>query len=398
MKDMKLLSLVAAIILTLSFKSELSGQTEAAQSRTPIRDSSHALESPPPLATGGGGGRTVIERFDVTGATGTFPQKINLLGEIVGTYYSSDYLSHGFFRTASGVIGTFDPPGASRTGAYAINDFGTVTGQYLDADEAAHGFIRLNDCVSQKEKNCTIITFDAPGAVLGRHTGTLPVSINSEGVVVGSYTDASGESHGFLRSADGSFTSFDAPGPFNGLHTGTYPASINNRGVVTGYFSNLGSSGTGGFIRSADGKISTFLSPTGLSVYPQIINDAGEIAGSLTDSEGNSRGFLREAKGATTVFDAGLYSSSQCCVATNVADMNAFGTAVGSFSDPLFLANGFQRNHDGMLIQFEVPGAGTGPYQGTTVSGINLDAAIVGSYIDKNGITHGFYLFNPNSQ
>jgi hypothetical protein len=44
----------------------------------------------------------------------------------------------------------------------------------------------------------------------------------------------------------------------------------------------------------------------------------------------------------------------------------------------------------GNFIAFDVPGAGTGSYQGTVPSGINAVGAITGSYIDANSLTHGF--------
>ena len=56
-------------------------------------------------------------------------------------------------------------------------------------------------------------TFDAPGAV----RATIPLGINQTGAITGYYLDARGASHGFLRIADGAFTTFDAPGRRHGL-------------------------------------------------------------------------------------------------------------------------------------------------------------------------------------
>src|ERR1700733_12067765 len=58
----------------------------------------------------------------------------------------------------------------------------------------------------------TIITFDVPGAGTAADQGTLAASINPAGMIAGTYIDANGVGHGFLRAPGGSFTPFDAPG------------------------------------------------------------------------------------------------------------------------------------------------------------------------------------------
>ena len=49
----------------------------------------------------------------------------------------------------------------------------------------------------------TFTTFDVPGAV-----GTFPFAINNNGDIAGLYTTSAGNT-GFIRKADGTFTSFD---------------------------------------------------------------------------------------------------------------------------------------------------------------------------------------------
>ena len=49
--------------------------------------------------------------------------------------------------------------------------------------------------------------FDVPGATI-----TYADDMNASGALVGSYVDADGVYHGYLRGADGSFTTFNAPG------------------------------------------------------------------------------------------------------------------------------------------------------------------------------------------
>lgn len=49
---------------------------------------------------------------------------------------------HGFVRAVNGSITTFDPPGSVLTLAGGINPMGTITGQYFDASGVSHGFLR----------------------------------------------------------------------------------------------------------------------------------------------------------------------------------------------------------------------------------------------------------------
>ena len=44
----------------------------------------------------------------------------------------------------------------------------------------------------------------------------------------------------------------------------------------------------------------------------------------------------------------------------------------------------------GTLTTFDVPGTGSGSYQGTFLIAINTPGQIMGNYIDANGLSHGF--------
>jgi hypothetical protein len=61
-----------------------------------------------------------------------------------------------------------------------------ITGNYI-GNSGQHGFVR--------DRDGELTTFDPGGS-----SNTAPTSINAAGVITGSYTDASGLSHGFLRS------------------------------------------------------------------------------------------------------------------------------------------------------------------------------------------------------
>jgi len=79
-----------------------------------------------------------ITAFDAPGAgtgagQGTQAIGINGFGEIMGYYYDSSGVSHGFLRAPNGTIITFDPQGSTGTIAWGFNLEGAITGYYSDS-------------------------------------------------------------------------------------------------------------------------------------------------------------------------------------------------------------------------------------------------------------------------
>src|SRR6516225_4659252 len=72
------------------------------------------------------------------------------------------------------------------------------------------------------------ITIDVPGAA-----ATFAISVNDFGVVVGSYTDAQGVSHGFIDQ-HGTFTTLNDPHAGTASGQGTVAFAISNRGIIVG--------------------------------------------------------------------------------------------------------------------------------------------------------------------
>jgi hypothetical protein len=112
----------------------------------------------------------------------------------------------------------------------AINADGTIAGFVQDTNYLTPGFIR--------SLFGRFTTFDVPGAGMAPDTGqgTYPWAINPAGAIAGDYLDASYVYHGFLRTPDGKITTFDAPGAGTGEGQGTYVQSIDSAGAITGYY------------------------------------------------------------------------------------------------------------------------------------------------------------------
>src|SRR5215467_1437232 len=83
--------------------------------------------------------------FDAPGAgtgpgQGTLRQQITAAGTIVGNYVDSNYVTHGFVRSAQGAFASIDAPGALRTQALGITQ-ARVVGFYRDTNRVRHGYV-----------------------------------------------------------------------------------------------------------------------------------------------------------------------------------------------------------------------------------------------------------------
>jgi hypothetical protein len=138
-------------------------------------------------------------------AGGTFPDGINAAGTIAGWYVSSTdncttANTGGFVMSPDGVFSLFEPPGMLL--ALPVGGFG--------------------------------------GSLLAPHS----ISIDQAGDVTGSYTDAGGVEHGFVRNPYGTLTAFDPP---EGKQTTA--TSIAGGGLVAGYYEYNSGGPAVGFIR-----------------------------------------------------------------------------------------------------------------------------------------------------
>ena len=91
------------------------------------------------------------------------------------------------------------------------------------------------------------------------------------------------------------------------------------------------------------------------------------------------------APGAGTGVFQGTYGSA----------VNLFGSITGNYIDSSNVYHGFLRAPNGAITEFDAPGAGTGAGQGTMIDGLNNLGVIVGHYFDASWADHGF-LRAPN--
>jgi hypothetical protein len=262
---------------------------------------------------------------------------------------------------------SFDAPDSFRaTFPSQINASGQIVGYYTPLNPGNQGFVR--------SPNGTITEFSAPNL-----TFTTAAAINNLGQIVG-YGEINvppSTNRGFLRSAGGSFVQIMYPGSRN-----TQAFSINDSGVIVGYY-DLASGPWHGYVRDASGNYTAFDAPGAGSgfnqgTFPIAVNGSGQIAGYYQDSAFSDHGFVRDVLGNLATFD--VPGSTQ----TVVLGFNNNGDATG-YSVISNTATGFIRQADGTFITFSAPGATT-----TQAISINDNGYVCGTAISATGVSTGF--------
>jgi hypothetical protein len=206
------------------------------------------------------------------------PVSINDFDGIAGNYpvYSRPSV---FARSAGGVYND-DISFGRATGATAINWNGSVVGYSTDGEGSYSRFVLHPDGYSfgltvplppQLEPYCMAETF--------------PDGINAAGTIAGWYHNrCKPENMGFVMSPDGVFTVFEAPGTllaspsFDYTSTAPHWISIDQAGDIAGSYTDAAGV-QHGFVRNPYGTITSFDPPEGKQTTATSISDGGAIAG-----------------------------------------------------------------------------------------------------------------------
>lgn len=231
-------------------------------------------------------------------------------------------------------------------------------------------------------------TFDVPAACMG----TSASGINDKGHIVGKYNDgttpggAGAREHGFLRTDDGRFTTFDLPGVRS-----TSPLGINDRGHIVGVYSHTsGRVGDDpnrrGFLLDG-GKLTKIDVPGAEYTQAFDVNNRGQVVGEYLDADGY-HGFLWEHGDFTRLdfIEPGLTETE---FATSALGINERGQIVGiaiPLGDPMTI-RGYVRDQ-GVYSIIKAPKKPL-----TAAFGINDRSQIVGAMSDSTLPSgHGFLL------
>jgi uncharacterized membrane protein len=307
-----------------------------------------------------------FEFFAVPGAINLVPYSMNAALNVTGSFSLADGSQHGFLRTGCGKVTRFDV-GALTTQPIRINSGGEIAGTYSDVSGFDQGFVRL--------PNGAVAKFN-----LGGSGGSTEVTdINDNGTVVGIYstTNSFPPSQAYFRTRNGIVIPFTVPGS-----TWVYPESINDAGQITGFY--LSGNGVGGFVRLPDSTMTVFESSLG--IVPLAINLVGTITGWYTSPSGDFVPFLRQSDGTITRFQVpGM-------LLTQAMDINQTGVIAGSYTTlnrnnpPDMGTHGFMRTPQGAVGSFDVPGASL-----TLLTALN-DRNVATGYSEGPAGVQGFLL------
>ncbi|MDE0427114.1 MAG: T9SS type A sorting domain-containing protein [Candidatus Poribacteria bacterium] len=213
----------------------------------------------------------VFTTYDFPGSLNTFFYALDNAGKAAGHYKDIDGLYHGVILK-DGELRQYDFPGAAETHIYGLSDeTGALSGNIVDETGVTHAF-----------SGDMTITF--PGAV-----NTYGDFVNAAGAVVGSYVDADGIPHGFIRNPDGSFTTIDLPKMPNLEFL--FVNTITDFGVI-GFRAKAVNDILRSYILLPDGTLYEVRLPGSISTVVRNVNQDGSIIGYYDLADGRRLGFI----------------------------------------------------------------------------------------------------------
>ena len=215
-----------------------------------------------------------------------------------------------------------------------------------------------------------------PGQIAAQ---TIANGINSEGDIVGAFTDAVGLQHGFLLR-EGRFTTIDFPGavPWRITRHGDIYGCLHDFDFMNSMFGAVWTRSSVLSLMANGGELTDSSQSMPNSMNNGATPDGHLIVGFWADTTGHRRGFLVQD---------GVFQSYDVPGSTFTApwDINPRRQFVGTYIDGTGQRHGFlQRPNGSAPINVDYPGAAA-----TIAFGINSEGVIVGRYT-IGGITHGF--------
>jgi probable HAF family extracellular repeat protein len=204
-------------------------------------------------------------------------------------------------------------------------------------------------------------------------SATRPSAINNRGQIAGEYVDRDGRSHGYLQETDGSVTTIDPPGA-----GATVVTDVDDQGRVVGASIDERQTAISAFVRDPDGRFTTVSHPDAgfYGTVPEGINNQGQIAGTYSDANDRTHGFVLDDGSFTTVDAPDAPGNTQ------VLDIDDRGRLVGASGR---VSYGYLADGREQLLEIDAPGAVQ-----TRVRGINNRGQIAIDTVDAQLVHHGF--------
>ena len=245
--------------------------------------------------------------------------------DYAGYTLSADGEKEVAFTLIDGDFVTYDFPESQKTHFYALGNDGRAAGHYQDSDGLYHGVIMENGELRQYDFPDAVETFifgisDATGVLTGNWIDASGVLrgfsgdeiiefpearethahfVNASGGMVGSYVDADGIYHPYVRTPDGKFVSLDLP------HAEAleyfFVHGINDVGTIVGRAKRVGEV-PGTFVGTFREGLQQFEVPGSVSTEGWNINQDGSIVGHYESADGSTSGLSPNLLFQTTRF------------------------------------------------------------------------------------------------
>ena len=321
------------------------------------------------------------------------------------------------FTLIDGVFATHDFPGSKNTYFFALGNNGVAAGHYEDSEGLFHGVILENGELRQYDFPNSVETeiygfSDSTGALTGNWTDTSGVRrgfsgdkivefpgasetyadfVSGLGNIVGSYVDAEGTYHAYLRGPSGSFATLGIPEIPNMEYF--YLHGINDALVAVGR-----AKGEGGVPLTFVGNplaLQEFKVPDSVSTEGWNVNQDGSIVGHYDTEDGRRHGFIARPLQPTPVRPPPDLSYTFESIDVPGVDFLAV-TASSDFFDYAGNMRGPESEKDiaftlidGVFKTHDFPDS-----QGTYFYALGNNGVAAGHYIDSDGLFHGVILEN----
>ena len=315
----------------------------------------------------------VFTTHDFPGSQNTYFYALGNNGLAAGHYEDSDGLFHGVILE-NGELRQYDFPNSVQTEIYGYSDStGVLTGNFTDASGVRRGF-----------SGETIVEF--PGA-----SETYADFVSGLGNIVGSYVDAEGTYHAYLRGPGGSFATLDIPDIPNMEYF--FLHGINDALVAVGRAKGVDGvplTFVGNPLRLQELKVPDSVSTEGWNV-----NQDGSVVGHYDTADGRRHGFIARPAQESAVRPPPDLSYTFESIDVPGVDFLAV-TASSDFQDYAGNMRGPDEEKDvaftlidGAFMTYDFPGS-----QGTYFYALGNNGVAAGHYKDSDGLFHGVILEN----
>lgn len=257
-----------------------------------------------------------------------------------------------------------DVPGSTSTTATGINNLNQIVGWYTTDTSSGTGF-EYNDGAFLN------VNIGVPGGSF-----TQPLAINDTGSIVGVYGAASG-SEGFLLNGSGYSL---VAGPSGS--TAAEATGIDDYGDIAGWYQNTSGQTQGFLLSGSTGTYTTVAVPGASATEITGINSLGGVVTGIADLSTGEAGFFYFYGVPTPEYFSFALPPALTVNSMSINDLGEIGCTYADFSGLTHgcLSNGFTFSHVD-----DPNGIGT-----TSLAGLNDNGVAVGSFVDANGVTHGF--------